>query len=167
MHRYACLQGTGKSESVMITNEKGRLTQEEIDHMVTEPQFSAEDETQKKHIGVLDTLSSYVYSLKSELDDSEGLCGKLDADNKKTYLDAIKETAGLIDSEGQLATADDLEKLRIQTSPTPLRPSCIAADPCLLLKVITMTTSSFVMSSNSTSPILPLKINYRVDGELP
>ncbi|KAF9784635.1 heat shock protein 70 family [Thelephora terrestris] len=104
-------KGTGKSESVTITNEKGRLTQEEIDRMVAEAEeFAAEDEAQKKRIEALNSLSSYVYSLKSQLADSDGLGGKLDSDDKTTLLDAIKETAEWIESEGQSASAEDLEE---------------------------------------------------------
>ena len=104
-------KGTGKSESITITNEKGRLTQEEIDRMVAEAEeFATEDEAQKKRIEALNSLSSYVYGLKSQLADSDGLGGKLDADDKKTLLDAIKETTEWIDSEGQSASAEDLEE---------------------------------------------------------
>ena len=104
-------KGTGKSESITITNERGRLTQEEIDRMVAEAEtFAAEDEAQKKRIEALNSLSSYVYGLKSQLGDSDGLGGKLDADDKKTLLDAIKEITEWIDSEGQSASADDLEE---------------------------------------------------------
>ena len=104
-------KGTGKSESVTIANEKGRLTPEEIDRMVVEAEkFAAEDEAQKKRIEALNSLSSYVYSLKSQLADSEGLGGKLDSDDKKTLSDTLKETIDWIDSEGQSASADDLEE---------------------------------------------------------
>ena len=104
-------KGTGKSESITITNEKGRLTQEEIDRMVAEAEkFAADDEAQKKRIEALNTLSSYVYGLKSQLGDSDGLGGKLDDDDKKTLLDVIKETTDWIDSEGQSASVDDLEE---------------------------------------------------------
>ena len=104
-------KGTGKSESITIANEKGRLTQEEIDRMVTEAEeFAAEDEAQKKRIEALNSLSSYVYGLKTQLGDSDGLGGKLDSDDKRTLLDAIKETTEWIDSEGQSALADDLEE---------------------------------------------------------
>ena len=104
-------KGTGKSESITITNERGRLTQEEIDRMVAEAeQFATEDEAQRKRIEVLNSLSSYVYGLKSQLSDSDGFGEKLDSDDKKTLLDAIKETTDWIDSEGQSASADYLEE---------------------------------------------------------
>ena len=116
-------KGTGKSESITITNEKGRLTQEEIDRMVAEAEeFAAEDEAQKKRIEALNSLSSYVYGLKTQLGDSDGLGGKLDSDDKRTLLDAIKDTTEWIDSEGQSAPADDLEeKLQeIQSTANPI-----------------------------------------------
>ena len=79
--------------------------------MVTEAEeFSVEDEAQKKRIEALNSLSSYVYSLKSQLGDSDGLDGKFDTDDKKTLLDTTKETTSWIDSEGQSASANGLEE---------------------------------------------------------
>ena len=44
-------KGTGKSESIQIKNEKGRLSDEEIERMVKEAEeFAAEDELQRKKI---------------------------------------------------------------------------------------------------------------------
>ena len=104
-------KGTGKSESITITNERGRLSQEDIDRMVAEAEeFAAEDEAQKKRIEALNSLSSYVYSLKSQLGDDDGLGGKLDAEDKKTLSDAAKDVIDWIDSEGQSASVDDLEE---------------------------------------------------------
>ncbi|PCH43031.1 heat shock protein 70 [Wolfiporia cocos MD-104 SS10] len=104
-------KGTGKSESVTITNEKGRLSPEEIERMVKEAEeFAAEDEAQRKRIEALNGLSSFVYGLKTQLGDQEGLGGKLSDEDKKTILDAVKETTDWIDDYGQSATAEDLEE---------------------------------------------------------
>jgi len=104
-------KGTGKSESITITNEKGRLSQEEIDRMVAEAEeFAAEDEAQKKRIEALNSLSSYVYGLKTQVNDADGLGGKLDEEDKKTLLDMVKETTEWIDSNGATASAEDLEE---------------------------------------------------------
>jgi endoplasmic reticulum chaperone BiP len=102
---------SGKSESITITNEKGRLSQEEIDRMVAEAEeFAAEDEAQKKRIENLNSLSSYIYGLKTQVNDSEGLGGKLDEDDKKTLLNMIKETTDWIDENGATASVEDLEE---------------------------------------------------------
>jgi len=104
-------KGTGKSESVTITNEKGRLSQEEIDRMVAEAEeFAAEDEAQRKRIEALNSLSSYIYGLKTQINDSEGLGGKLDDDDKKTLLSMIKETTDWVDENGATASVEDLEE---------------------------------------------------------
>ncbi len=84
---------SGKSESITITNEKGRLSQEEIDRMVAEAEkFASEDEAQRKRIEALNSLSAFVYGLKSQIGDQEGLGGKISDEDKKTILDAVKDT---------------------------------------------------------------------------
>ena len=102
---------SGKSESITITNEKGRLSPEEIERMVKEAEeFAAEDEAQRKRIEALNHLSSFVYGLKTQLADQDGLGGKLEDEDKKAILDAVKETTDWIDEHGQSATADELEE---------------------------------------------------------
>ncbi|CAE6434117.1 unnamed protein product [Rhizoctonia solani] len=104
-------KGTGKSESITITNEKGRLSQEEIDRMVREAEeFASEDEAQRKRIEALNGLQNFVWGLKSQLGDQEGLGGKISDDDKKTILATVKETTDWIEENGQTATSEDLEE---------------------------------------------------------
>jgi len=104
-------KGTGKSESITITNEKGRLSQEEIDRMVAEAEkFASEDEAQRKRIEGLNALSSFVYGLKSQLGDQEGLGGKISDDDKKTILATVKDTTDWIEENGSSASTEDLEE---------------------------------------------------------
>ncbi|TFK69787.1 heat shock protein 70 [Pluteus cervinus] len=103
-------KGTGKAESITIKNEKGRLSQEEIDRMVAEAeQFAAEDDAQRKRIEALNSLSAFVYGLKTQLGDQEGLGGKISDEDKKTILDAVKETTDWIEENGSSASVEDLE----------------------------------------------------------
>lgn len=102
---------SGKSESITITNEKGRLSKEDIERMVREAEdFASEDEANRKRIESLNALSSFVYGLKSQLGDQTGLGGKIDDDDKKTILAAIKETTEWIDDNGQSATTEEFEE---------------------------------------------------------
>ena len=104
-------KGTGKSESITIKNEKGRLSDEEIERMVAEAEeFAAEDEAQRKRIEVMNSLSNYVYSVKGQLADQDGLGGKLEDDDKKTLLTAIKEATEWLETEGPSATVEELEE---------------------------------------------------------
>ncbi|KIM55494.1 hypothetical protein SCLCIDRAFT_30351 [Scleroderma citrinum Foug A] len=104
-------KGTGKSESITITNEKGRLSKEDIECMVREAEdFASEDEVNPKCIKALNSLSSFVYGLKSQLGDQSGLGGKLSDGDKKTLLSTIKEAMEWIEDNGQTASTDDLEE---------------------------------------------------------
>jgi heat shock protein 5 len=78
-------KGTGKSESITITNDKGRLTQEEIDRMVAEAEkYADEDKATKERIEARNGLENYAFSLKNQVNDEEGLGGKIDEDDKET-----------------------------------------------------------------------------------
>ncbi|KAG8970148.1 ATPase with role in protein import into the ER [Tulasnella sp. 419] len=104
-------KGTGKSESIQITNNKGRLSDEEIERMVKEAEeFASEDEANRKKIEALNNLQNFVWSMKSQLADTEGVGGKLSDDDKKTILAALKEAGDWIDENGSNASADELEE---------------------------------------------------------
>ena len=103
-------KGTGQSEFITIKNEKGRLSEEEIERMVREAEeFAAEDEAQRKRIEAMNSLSNFIYGVKSQLADSEGL-GRLEDDDKKALLKIVKETTEWVDSEGASATLEELEE---------------------------------------------------------
>ena len=78
-------KGTGKQETITITNDKGRLTQDEIDRMVAEAeQFAEEDKATAERIAARNGLENYAFSLKNQANDEEGLGGKIDEDDKET-----------------------------------------------------------------------------------
>ena len=93
-------------------------------------EFAAEDEANRKRIEALNSLSTFVYSLRSQINDSEGLGGKIDADDKKTILDTIKETTDWIEENGQTASVEDLEeKLQdVQKIASPITSKLYAGD---------------------------------------
>jgi heat shock protein 5 len=98
-------RGTGKSEKITITAEKGRLSQDEIERMVKEAEeFADEDKKVKEKIDARNGLESYLYNLKNTLDDDEkGLSEKLSASDKKevesTINDALEWLEDHADSE--------------------------------------------------------------------
>ncbi|KLO16668.1 heat shock protein 70 [Schizopora paradoxa] len=104
-------KGTGKSESITIKNEKGRLSDEEIDRMVREAEeFASEDEAQRKRIEAMNALSNFIYGVKNQLADQEGLGGKLEDEDRKALLAIVKETTDWVDAEGATATLEELEE---------------------------------------------------------
>lgn len=78
-------KGTGKEQSITIKNDKGRLSQEEIDRMVAEAaEYAEEDKAIKTKIEARNSLENYAFSLKNQVTDEEGLGSKLEEEDKET-----------------------------------------------------------------------------------
>jgi endoplasmic reticulum chaperone BiP len=104
-------KGTGKAESITITNDKGRLSQEEIERMVTEAErFAEEDKAVRERIEARNGLENYAYSLKNQVSDKEGMGGKISDEEKTEILDAVKETQSWLDSNAATATTEEFEE---------------------------------------------------------
>mmetsp|Transcript_43169 Transcript_43169/g.90379 ORF Transcript_43169/g.90379 Transcript_43169/m.90379 type:complete len:644 (-) Transcript_43169:325-2256(-) len=94
-------KGTGKSEKITITNDKGRLSQEEIDRMVQEAkEFEEEDKKVKERIDAKNSLESYIYNIKNTIGDEEKIKDKLTDDDKETLEDIVKKTTEWIEENG-------------------------------------------------------------------
>ncbi|KAJ5267156.1 Endoplasmic reticulum chaperone BiP [Penicillium angulare] len=110
-------KGTGKAESITITNDKGRLTPEDIERMVQEAEeYAEEDKAMKSKIEARNGLENYAFSLKNQVNDDEGLGGQVDEDDKQTILDAVKETIDWLEDNAATATAEDFEEQKEQLS---------------------------------------------------
>lgn len=72
-------------------------------------QFAAEDEEQRKRIEAMNSLSNFIYGIKNQLADQEGLGGKLDDEDRRTILAVVKETTDWVDTDGASATLEELE----------------------------------------------------------
>merc|ERR1711896_14751 len=85
-------KGTGASEKITITNDKGRLTEEEIEKMIREAEeFAEEDKLAKERIDARNAFDGYIHSMKSAIEgsgDNKGLGEKMDEDEKETIEDA-------------------------------------------------------------------------------
>ncbi|GHJ85133.1 hypothetical protein NliqN6_1535 [Naganishia liquefaciens] len=111
-------KATGKSESIVITNEKGRLSEEEIERMIKEAEeYADEDAEIKKKMEALNIFQNQVYSTESSVNDQEGLGGKLSSSDKKTLQAAIKEAKEWMEANID-ATAEDLEERQAEFSST-------------------------------------------------
>ncbi|MCJ1245255.1 ATPase with role in protein import into the ER [Trapelia coarctata] len=110
-------KGTGKAESITITNDKGRLSQEEIDRMVADAEkFAEEDKATAEKITARNGLENYAFNLKNQVNDEEGLGGKIDADDKESLLEAIKEAADWLEENAATAATGDFEEQKEKLS---------------------------------------------------
>jgi len=117
----AAEKSTGKEESITITNDQGRLSQEEIDRMVKEAEeFEEEDKATRAKVDARNKLESMAYGFKNKLNDEKGLGGKLDAADKESIEAAVKETISWLDDNADADVADYEEqekKLQAVTNP--------------------------------------------------
>ncbi|WBW74499.1 Hsp70 family heat shock protein Ssa1 [Schizosaccharomyces osmophilus] len=101
-------KGTGKTQKITITNDKGRLSKEEIDRMVADAEkYKAEDEAETSRIQAKNHLESYAYSLRNSMDDPN-LKDKVEASDKESIDKAVKETIEWLDSN-TTAAKDEYE----------------------------------------------------------
>ena len=106
-------KASGKSEKITITNEKGRLSQEEIDRMVKEAEeFAEEDKKVKEKIDARNALETYVYNMKNQVNDKDKLADKLEGDEKEKIEAATKEALEWLDENQNSEKEEYDEKLK-------------------------------------------------------
>ncbi|SCV99538.1 LAFE_0A05358g1_1 [Lachancea fermentati] len=102
-------KGTGKSESITITNDKGRLTQDQIERMVEEAEkYASEDAAVKAKIEARNQLENYAHSLKNQVNGE--LADKLDEDDKETLLDAVNDVLEWMEDNMDSAVTEDFKE---------------------------------------------------------
>merc|ERR1719301_441463 len=106
-------KGTGKNEKITITNDKGRLTEEQIEKMIKEAeQFAEEDKKVKERVDAKNAFDGYLHSMRSAVEGSgenKGLSEKLDTEEKEKIMDAIKDGQSWIDSNPE-ADAEEIKE---------------------------------------------------------
>jgi len=91
-------KSTGKENKITITNDKGRLSQDEIERMVSEAEkYKAEDDANRNRIEAKNGLENYCYSLKGSISGDE-VASKMDPTDKTTLESKIEETISWLDS---------------------------------------------------------------------
>ncbi|CAB4273008.1 unnamed protein product [Prunus armeniaca] len=98
----------GVKNKITITNDKGRLSKEEIERLVQEAErYKAEDEEVKKKVDAKNSLENYAYSMRNTVKD-EKIAGKLDPADKQKIEKAIDEAIEWLD-RNQLAEVEEFE----------------------------------------------------------
>ncbi len=101
-------KSTGKENKITITNDKGRLSKDDIDRMVSEAEkYKADDEKQRDRVQAKNGLESYAYQMKQTMED-EKLKDKISEEDKKLVLDKCNEVISWLDSN-QTAEKDEYE----------------------------------------------------------
>lgn len=103
-------KGTGKSKSITITNDKSRLSKEEIERMVEEAEkFAEQDAEIKAKIESRNVLENLIHSTKKSLDDEE-YATKLDDDIKEQITDSLSEASEFLEDNYDTATSEEFNE---------------------------------------------------------
>lgn len=99
---------TGQKNKITITNDKGRLTKEEIEKLLQEAEkFKSEDEEHRRKVESKNALENYTYNMRNSIKDDK-IGEKLNSVDKKKIEDALDQTIQWLDGN-QLAETDEFE----------------------------------------------------------
>merc|ERR1712066_880962 len=101
-------KATGKVEKITITNDKGRLSKEDIEKLVKDAEkYKSEDEALKKKIEAKNSYEHYIYSIRNTTED-EKLKDAFEEADKTLILDTVKTHQEWLDAN-QDASAEEYE----------------------------------------------------------
>ena len=100
-------QGSDNKESITITNDKGRLSEEEIERMVREAEeMKEEDEKLKKKVEAKNDLENTIFSATSTIQDKGD---KLETEDKETLESALKDAKEWLENDADDADHEVIE----------------------------------------------------------
>jgi L1 cell adhesion molecule like protein len=106
----AAEKSTGKSQKITITNDKGRLTKEEIDRMVEEAEkHAADDKERMERVEAKNGLESYLYNTRNAVRD-EKVKGTLGESTVNEVEEWVKEGIDWLDSNQDAMKEEYVEK---------------------------------------------------------
>lgn len=101
-------KSTGRENKITITNDKGRLSKDEIEKMVRDAEkYKEDDDKQRDRLQAKNGLESYAFNMKSTIED-EKLKDKISADDREKVLEKCNEIIKWIDGN-QLADKEEFE----------------------------------------------------------
>ncbi|XP_001369225.2 heat shock 70 kDa protein 6-like [Monodelphis domestica] len=104
-------KSTGKANRITITNDKGRLSKEQVQRMLQEAEkYKAEDEAQRDRVAAKNALEAYAFQVKSAVQE-ESLQDKIKEEDRRRVLDKCQEVLSWLDAN-QLAGKDEYEHRR-------------------------------------------------------
>jgi heat shock 70kDa protein 1/2/6/8 len=101
----AAEKSTGVTKNITITNDKGRLSKDDIESMLKDAEtFKEEDRKNGERIEAKNSLESYLFNVKSTISDNKDI--KMDEDDKTTITEAVDEGITWLDAN-QMASKEE------------------------------------------------------------
>jgi len=107
LHVTAEDKSTGRNKKIEIKNDKGRLSQAEIQRMVNDAeQYREEDEHARERVNARNRLETYLYSCKQAVENYNG--SALTDSDKSSVINACEDMQRWLD-RNQLADKDEID----------------------------------------------------------
>tara|TARA_B100001758_G_scaffold213998_1_gene198786 strand:- start:7224 stop:9089 length:1866 start_codon:yes stop_codon:yes gene_type:complete len=98
-------KASGKSHKIVITNDKGRLSKDDIERMVNDAEkYKEEDDKYREKVEAINAFEANVFGVKSMID-------QLSDDDKKAVEEKVTETISWIDNN-RSAELDEIEHMQ-------------------------------------------------------
>nr|UXY88312.1 heat shock protein 70KD [Cryptomonas curvata] len=135
-------KSTGKSNKITITNDKGRLSKEDIERMVEEAEkYKNEDEKTRQRIEAKNSLENYAYNIRTTVRD-EKTKNKISENDRSIIENKVKEVIEFIE------TSEKSEKEEFEEKEKELKS---IADP-IIAKLYQGNSMPDMNNFNSQSP---------------
>ncbi len=108
----ACDKSSGKKQNLVITNDKSRHSKDQIEEMIKAAEkLKEEDEKQLKRIEARNSLESYVYNWRNQMDNKE-ITEKMEASDVETIKSTVKSVQEWLESNLTATTEEYQGKLK-------------------------------------------------------
>jgi len=88
---------TGKKNRITITNDKGRLSKEDIERMVSEAEkYKDQDNAHKEKVEARNGLENFAYSIRNTIKD-EKVAGQIPEADRKTVETAVEDVVNFLE----------------------------------------------------------------------
>ena len=104
--------GTGNKNNITITNDKGRLSQEDIDRMVNDAEkYKQQDDDMKSRVDSRNQLESYVYNVSNTLNDDK-LKDKINDEDRTTLMNMVDDSKTWLENNSEVSKEEYDSKMK-------------------------------------------------------
>eukprot|EP01006_Ploeotia_vitrea_P033237 TRINITY_DN65362_c0_g1_i2.p1 TRINITY_DN65362_c0_g1~~TRINITY_DN65362_c0_g1_i2.p1 ORF type:complete len:216 (-),score=56.14 TRINITY_DN65362_c0_g1_i2:125-703(-) len=97
-------KGSGNKKAITITNDKGRLSKEEIEKMVADgKRFEEDDRRQKERIDARNEFENYAFSMKNTVNEASS---SLSSEDKEKVVQSAQDAISWLDSNHEASTEE-------------------------------------------------------------
>jgi len=114
-------KGSGKTNTIVISNDKDRLSKDDIDKMINDAEkYKEEDDKQRERIEAKNSLESYAFNLKSSIE-NDSVKSKISEEDRTKICDKCKDVLDWLDNNQTAEKEEfDYHRKELEDIATPI-----------------------------------------------